>query len=214
MMAASFATLRRAEKELRISQTFLNNIIDCSPNSLWIADERGYAIRTNQALRDNFHARDENMLGKYGILNDNVVEKRGFMPLARDVFEKGIAAHFVIQYDTAEVDGISFDRPASMYLDVKISPIRDQHGKVTNAIIQHTDLTERRRIEEELRRSEDRYRQLAENFPETIFEADMTGKVTYANRHGIEWFGICEADIEHGVNILEFVAPQDREKVQ
>ncbi len=214
MMAASFTTLVRAEKELRISQAFLNNIIDCSPNSLWIADERGFVIRTNQALRDTFHARDENVVGKYSILNDNVVEKHGFMPLVRDVFEKGIAAHFVIQYDTAEVNGISFDRPASMYLDVKISPVLDQRGKVTNAIIQHTDMTERRRAEEELRRSEDRFRQLAENFPETIFEADLTGKVMYANRHGMEWFGLCNADIDRGVNILEFVAPRDRGKVQ
>jgi|GEM_PF-701072 len=209
-----FRHFTRTERELRISQRFLNNIIDCSPNALWIADERGFAIRTNQALRTSLHLRDEQALGKYNIFNDNLIEAHGFMPLVRNVFEKGVTAHFVVPYDTTAVRGITFDRPSSLVLDVHISPILDHKGKVTNAVIQHTDVSDRRRVEEELRRSEDRFRQLAENFPETIFEADLSGRVTYANPHGMEWFGVSDADIRRGVNIMDFVAPQDREAVR
>ena len=64
--------------------------------------------------------------------------------------------------------------------------------------------------EEKLRKSEERFKQLAEVFPETIFEADMTGYLTYANNYGLEHFGFTEEDITRGVNIFDFISPPDR----
>ncbi|HOO35502.1 MAG TPA: PAS domain S-box protein [Smithella sp.] len=72
--------------------------------------------------------------------------------------------------------------------------------------------------EEKLRKSEERFKQLAEVFPETIFEADAKGNLTYANEHGLKHFGLTEQDIAQGVNIFDFVSPNDRkaawEKIQ
>lgn len=65
--------------------------------------------------------------------------------------------------------------------------------------------------EEKLRKSEERFKQLAEVFPETIFEADIKGNLTYANEHGLEHFGLTRQDIANGVNIFDFVSPHDRE---
>ncbi len=69
-----------------------------------------------------------------------------------------------------------------------------------------------------LRKSEERFKQLAEVFPETIFEADMKGYVTYANDHGLKQFGFAEEDIAKGVNIYDLVSPDDldltRERIQ
>jgi PAS domain S-box-containing protein len=75
-------------------------------------------------------------------------------------------------------------------------------------------LLRRKLAEEAQRRSEERFKQLAEVFPETIFEADLTGKITYANLHGFECFGMSNADLERGLNILSLVAPTDRQRVQ
>ena len=71
-----FATLqdiaerRRAEEKLRTSQAFLDRIIECSPNALWISDEFGTLLRMNQACRENLHLRDEEVVGKYNIRRD------------------------------------------------------------------------------------------------------------------------------------------------
>jgi PAS domain S-box-containing protein len=61
-----------------------------------------------------------------------------------------------------------------------------------------------------LKKSEERFRQLAEVFPETIFEANIKGDITYSNKHGLECFGYTEADIASGVNILNLISPIDR----
>ncbi len=70
------------------------------------------------------------------------------------------------------------------------------------------------RDQEALRKSEERFKQLAEVFPETIFEADMEGHVTYANKHGLEQFGYTEEDIANGLNIFNLVAPDDRDRMR
>jgi two-component system, sensor histidine kinase and response regulator len=75
-------------------------------------------------------------------------------------------------------------------------------------------IVEHMRAEEALRASEERFRQLAEVFPETIFEADLSGKLTYANAHGYNRFGINDADIEQGIHIMSMVVPEERQIVQ
>ena len=69
------------------------------------------------------------------------------------------------------------------------------------------------RDEEALRKSEERFKQLAEVFPETIFEADIEGHVTYANKHSLEQFGYTDEDLANGLNIFNLVVPGDRDKV-
>jgi PAS domain S-box-containing protein len=75
-------------------------------------------------------------------------------------------------------------------------------------------LLRRKRAEEAQRHSEERFKQLAEVFPETIFEADLNGKATYSNSHGYECFGISAQDFEKGLNILSLVVPDDRTMVR
>ncbi len=72
------------------------------------------------------------------------------------------------------------------------------------------EITLRKKAEEAHRKSEEKYKQLTEIFPETIFEADLKGDVTYANPHSLKQFGITEEDIAKGVNIFDFICPDDR----
>lgn len=95
-----------------------------------------------------------------------------------------------------------------------ISPMTDEKGHITHYICVKEDITERKEKEQALQESEERFKQLAEVFPETIFEADDAGRITYANKHALEQFGYTEEDLAAGVNLLDMVAPDDRDKVQ
>ena len=136
--------------ELGQSQAFLESIIEHSPNSLWISDASGTLLKMNQACRDQLHLRDAEVVGKYNLLQDNLVEAQGFMPQVQAVFAKGVPTRFVISYDTAAVTGLEVEHKTKAILDVHISPILDAQGKVTNAVVQHVDITEHRRAEEQI----------------------------------------------------------------
>ncbi len=66
-------------------------------------------------------------------------------------------------------------------------------------------------LKEKRKESDDRYRHLAEVFPETIFEADTAGNLLYVNPHGLEKFGVTALDAANRINLIEFVNEPDRE---
>jgi PAS domain S-box-containing protein len=57
------------------------------------------------------------------------------------------------------------------------------------------DITEKRHAEELLEQSEERFRQLSEASPIGIFQADLSGNVTYANRMAENIFGLPEREL-------------------
>jgi PAS domain S-box-containing protein len=75
------------------------------------------------------------------------------------------------------------------------------------------NITERKQVEEKLRETEKKYRELAESLPQAIFEVDLNGMLTYVNRTGLELFGYTPEEIAKGFNILDAFSPEDRERV-
>ncbi len=73
--------------------------------------------------------------------------------------------------------------------------------------------SQRKRAEAALRESERRYREMANSLPETVFELDSTGRVTFVNRTGFERFGYSEEDLALGLNVSTMVAPSERKRV-
>ena len=73
-------------------------------------------------------------------------------------------------------------------------------------------MKERQRAEDALRGSEERFREMAELMPQTIFETDVTGKLTFVNRNAFDNFGYSQQDFEGGVNSLDILVPEDRQR--
>ncbi len=83
-------------------------------------------------------------------------------------------------------------------------------GSIANAQL----FREWKRVEEALRGSEARYRELAELLPQVVFETDETGRLTYCNRQAQTTFGYTEKDIEAGLSLFDCIEPDDREKAR
>jgi PAS domain S-box-containing protein len=69
------------------------------------------------------------------------------------------------------------------------------------------------RLEERLRDSERRHRELAELLPQVVFELDREGNLTFVNRNGLQAFGYSRQDTANSVNVLDLTAPADRQKL-
>ncbi len=177
--AGSAGSFKMPAASLEYSENFMNSLIEQSPHAMWISDSSGTLIKTNQALRDMLNVTDEELVGKYNVLQDNIVEEQGYMSLVRDVFEKNSVAKFKLRYDSSRLKTVQLQKSAFVILEVTIFPITDSNGKITNAVIQHVDITERTLAEEALKASEAQYRLLSEHIIDTVWLMDMNLKVVY-----------------------------------
>jgi PAS domain S-box-containing protein len=98
-------------------------------------------------------------------------------------------------------------------LEVVTSFIRDGNGNPIGVYGLSRDITERKKAEEKIREAEKKYRELAEALPQTVFETDSGGILTYVNETALRMFGYTKAEFESGVNALEVIAEEDRERV-
>jgi len=76
------------------------------------------------------------------------------------------------------------------------------------------DITEHKRAEETLRESEGKYRDLADLLPQTVFEMDGRGNLTFANRSAFAIFGYAQNDFDRGLNALQMFIPEDRDRAE
>ena len=83
--------------------------------------------------------------------------------------------------------------------------LREAHDSQERLVLQRTA---------ELRQSEHRFKALTEFLPQPIWETDLSGVFTYANRAGYELLGYSPQDVEAGVHITQVIAPEDRERIQ
>ncbi|MFZ0453180.1 MAG: PAS domain S-box protein [Ignavibacteriaceae bacterium] len=74
------------------------------------------------------------------------------------------------------------------------------------------DITERKNAVDEIKKSEKRYKDLAEMLPQMIFELDSEGKITYANINVNEKIGCSCKEIEYGISLLQFIDTGERER--
>ena len=67
--------------------------------------------------------------------------------------------------------------------------------------------------QEALKASEKKFRELAELLPETVYETDKQGALTFANKNAFDNFGYTPENFVGGLNVLDMVAPDDRQRV-
>ncbi len=179
--------LKQAEEALRESQQQLANIIDFLPDATLVIDNEGKVIAWNKALEEMTGVKAQDVIGKgdheyavplYGerrpILIDLVLNPgEEVEPNYHKIERKGtvLAAE---AYVTGTMGG-------EMYLLGKASVLRDSKGCVVGAIESMRDITERRRVEEALAMTEERYRSIFENAVEGIYQTTVEGRCINAN---------------------------------
>jgi len=77
-----------------------------------------------------------------------------------------------------------------------------------------TDVTDRKKVESIILQSEKRFKEMANLLPQTLYESDINGNVTFANETALTTFGYSLDDITMGLHMLNMVSEKDRTEAQ
>jgi PAS domain S-box-containing protein len=192
---------KRAEGDLRK----LSHAIEHSPASIVITDSAGNIEYVNPKFTQiTGYTRDE-VIGKNPrILKSGETPPEEYTRLWDTITHGGVWRG---EFHNKKENGELYWESAS------ISPIIDSQGNITHFVAVKEDITERKRAEEALRQSEERYRTLYQDNPSTYFTVDAQGAVLSVNPFGAEQLGYTVEELI-GQSMFKVFYPDDLEAVQ
>ncbi|OPY24263.1 MAG: sensory histidine kinase AtoS [Methanobacterium sp. PtaU1.Bin242] len=209
---------KKAEKALLESERRLTDIIDFLPDATFAIDREGKVIAWNRAIEEMTGTPKEEIMGKgnYAYSIPWYGERR---PVLIDLI-RAKDSEFSSKYDfihkmgqtlTAEVFVPSVYEGKGAYLWVKASPLLDNKGHQYGAIESVRDVTNRKKAEDALKRSEKRFRAVAESAIDAIVTTDANGKVLFCNDSLGTIFGYSHDEII-GSNLTVLMPSRFREE--
>jgi two-component system, cell cycle sensor histidine kinase and response regulator CckA len=207
---------RQAEAELRASEVQYRRLIDTAYEGIWIADARAHITYANQRLAEMLGYTVEEMIGRsaFEVLDESTREE---MKVKWQRRLQGIKE----QYDLRlrRKDG------SDIWVILSATPIRDEQGEVTGALAMLTDITERKRAEEEkaqltaqIESQRQRLDNIVANVPGVVWEAwgepdAATQRIDFVSDYVEEMLGYTVEEWLSTPNFwLSIVHPEDRER--
>jgi PAS domain S-box-containing protein len=200
---------RRAEEKLRKSEERFREMAEHISEAFWLYDwNKREVIYTSPAYENIWGRPVENLYACEAEWNESVHPDD--LEYARASFEK------IVHTGGGEKREYRIVRPDGSVRWVSDSgfAIRDENGRVVRIAGIAEDITERKRAEVALRESEERFRELAELMPETIFEVNLEGQLTFVNRNAYNYFGYTQADLKRGLSSFDMIIPADRDRAR
>ena len=99
---------------------------------------------------------------------------------------------------------------AVIWVERNLRAYFDEHGKIKRIVGMVADITERKRAEEAIKESEQRFRLVADTAPVMIWMSGLDKLPTYFNRPWLDFTGRSETDLQNGLAAL--VHPDDYQK--
>ncbi len=194
-IARDITERKRAEQAIRESEERVRTLVTNAPVVLFAIDREGV-----------FTVNEGKGLSGLGLRPGQNVGRSVF-DVYRDVPEVIDAARRAL---AGESSTATVELAGGLVFEAHYGPLRDQGGRVCGAIAVGTDVTERKRAEEALRESEERFRRLAEDSIDGILLIESS-EVRFANAALVRMFGY-ESDEEIlGRPFTDFVSEGYRE---
>jgi PAS domain S-box-containing protein len=165
---------KRAEEALRESEHESRLIADSIPGLIAVLDASGEIQRVNQPLLDYLGRSQEEM--RQWAVDDTIHpdDRPGYL----QAFERAFATGDPAEYEAVRIR--RFDG-AYRWLNMRGLPLRDRQGHIVRWYFLLTEVHDRKRAEDELRRSEARHRVVVETASDAVVSIDESGAIILAN---------------------------------
>ena len=192
-VARDITERKRAEEVLRESEQRYSSLFKNHHSVMLLIDPENADIADANPAACSFYGWSQEELTSMKITDINMLSKEQvFKEMERAKSEKRQHFFFLHRLANEEIRDV----------EVYSGPIR-LHGRELLYSIIH-DITERKRAEEALQKSEKRYRYLVETMNEGLAMADEDYAFTYVNQRFYEMLGYCREELM-GHNLIEFV---------
>ncbi len=197
----------KAAAALAESRDMLRSILETVPARVFWKDKEGRYLGCNSAFaRDAGVSSPEDLLGK----DDFQMSWREQAELYRADDRR------VMDSDTPKLD---FEEPqtttdgSTIWLRTSKVPLRDGEGRISGLLGIYSDVTDRKRAERELRRSEERFRALTESTSDWIWEVDSDARFTYSNPKVEDSLGFAPEEIV-GRRLFELLPEAEADRAE
>ena len=99
-------------------------------------------------------------------------------------------------------------------LKYHFNPLKDEEGRICGGIGIFDDCTHISDMEDKLRQSDKRYKELVKRLPEVVFETDREGNLLFTNDKAYEIFEYTQEDFLRGLNIFQCLHLRDQERAR
>jgi len=190
---------KRMEEALQASEEAAHAILNASKASIVLLDRAGIVLDNNKTHALRLQTTREAMIGKciWDCFPAELSERR--RGLVETVFETGQSVHVE-------------DERAGKWNDFVIEPIFDRQGNMDRVAVYIQDITDRKQAEEELLKSESRFRTLSRVAPVGVYLTDEQGRCRYVNDRWMEMAGITFEEAL-GDGWIKGIHPQDRDLI-
>lgn len=151
----------------------LRSVIDASPDPIFLKDCESRLLFANPATFTAIGRLPEHCIGRTSEeVHDDPAAGRMLRANDLSVLESGVAGTFEESINT----------PFGLrHYSVSKAPVHDLSGNVVGIVGTARDITDQRRMEDRLRRSEARYRQLYESLHDAFVQVAMDGRIEQCN---------------------------------
>jgi PAS domain S-box-containing protein len=198
---------KKIERALKESEAKYKSIIEQAPDLIVTLDAKGIVLSCNPALESEIGYDQNKIIGKHflgtlllsGI--DPVYAQKQFTTIIEGENPEPIEVNWFPKDGTPHIS------------EIRVGLIRKE-GKVAGFTAVARDITERQRLKKALQESEERFRQVAENSLEWIWEVDPDGLYTYASPAVEKLLGYEPNDIVGKKHFYDFFHPEHRENLK
>jgi len=196
---------KRAEQSLVHSRDLLQSFVEHTPAAVAMTDKELRYVAVSRRWLHDYRLGDQNLIGRhhYEVFPEIRTRKEW-----QEVHQRCLAG----AVERRDEDRFVRQDGREDWLRWEVRPWYDVSGEVGGIIMFTEVITERKRMEEALRKSEERYRTLYDENPSMFFTVDPQCMVLSVNQFGAKQLGYALEELV-GRSILEFVHEDDREAV-
>jgi PAS domain S-box-containing protein len=197
---------KQAEEALRESLERFRQVAETAGEWIWEVNAKGLYTFSSPIVEKIVGFKVEEIVGKkhfYDLFPPDVRE--GLKKAAFEIFARKEPFRNFSNTNVAKNGKIVF-------LETSGTPILDHHGALLGYRGADTDITERKRAEEALRESEERYRTMLDNIEDGYYEVDLPGDLTFFNDSLCRILGYSRDELI-GMGNQQYTDPENRKKL-